>query len=112
MKTGRDDRTLGNLAKVAVDHGLLNVTLHTCEACGFHTVATNRVCPFCKKHLKEQYMKGAPDGVQTTTGSRMIEKLAKSLIVDRENPGFGFPYRGCHTEMWRQMQTLLEYERS
>ncbi len=45
-----DDETLGKLAKVALDQGLLTLKMYTCHDCGYHTVATNRVCPFCKKH--------------------------------------------------------------
>ena len=42
----------------------------------------------------------------------MIARLAKSLIADNEHPGFSFPYRGCHTAMWRQMQALIKYDNS
>ena len=58
------------------------------------------------------YTQGAPDGAQDTAGSRMIARLAKSFIADNEHPGFSFPYRGCHTAMWRQMQTLIKYDNS
>ena len=58
------------------------------------------------------YTQGAPDGAQDTAGSRMIARLAKSIIADNEHPGFSFPYRGCHAALWRQMQTLIEYDNS
>ncbi len=58
------------------------------------------------------YTQGAPDGAQDTAGSRMIARLAKSFSADNEHPGFSFPYRGCHTAMWRQMQTLIKYDNS
>ena len=55
---------------------------------------------------------GAPGGAQETSGSRIVQRLAKSLIADNEHPGFAFPYRGMHTTMWYQMQTLIKYHKS
>ncbi len=52
---------------------------------------------------------GAPGGAQETTGSRIIQRLAKSLIADNECPGFAFPDRGMHSPMWWQMMTLVKY---
>ena len=55
---------------------------------------------------------GAPGGAQETTGSRIRQRLAKSLMADNEHPGFAFPYRGMHSPMWWQMMTLIKYHRS
>ena len=103
-----DIDALGKVAKVVFDQGVLKLNMYVCDDCGYNTVATNRVCPFCKTHLKEMMAPGAPGGAQETTGSRIIQRLAKSLIADNENPGFAFPYRGMHTPMWYQMQTLIK----
>ncbi len=88
---------------------MMNLNMYVCDDCGFNTVATNRLCPFCKRHLKELLAPGVPGGAQETSGSRIIQRLAKSLIADNECPGFAFPYRGMHTPMWKQMTTLIKY---
>ncbi len=104
-----DIEALGKLAKVVFDQGMLKLNMYVCDDCGYNTVATNRLCPFCKRHLKELLASGAPGGAQETTGSRIIRRLAKGLIADNECPGFAFPYRGMHRPMWWQMMTLVKY---
>ena len=103
---------LGKLMKVVHDAGMSSLNMYTCDECGFCTLATNKLCPFCKRHLKELYNPSVPGGTQKTSGSRVIQRLAKSLIADNDCPGFAFPYRGMRSLMWRQMMTLVKYHKS
>ncbi len=107
-----DSVALGKLMKVVHDAGMSSLNMYTCDECGFCTLATNKLCPFCKRHLKELYNPSVPGGTQKASGSRIIQRLAKSLITDNNCPGFAFPYRGMRSLMWRQMMTLVKYHKS
>ena len=102
-----DMKGLGRMMKVVHDAGLSNINMHTCQDCNFYTQATNKLCPFCKRHMKEIHNPYASDGEQAY-GSRAVHRLAKTLIVDNNNPGCAFSYKGEHSLMWRQMTRLLK----
>ena len=42
--------------------------------------------------------------------TRIIQRLAKALITDRNHPGFAFPYRGMHSSTWEQTKSLLKHD--
>ena len=44
--------------------------------------------------------------------TRIIQRLAKSLITDRNHPGFSFPYRGVHSPTWHQTEILLKHDKA
>ena len=96
-----DMDAFGRLSKVVHDSGMSSLNTYTCDECGFCTLATNRLCPFCKRHLKELVNTGVPGGTQRMSGSRIIQRLAKTLITDNDCPGFAFLHRGMHSLMWR-----------
>ncbi len=48
-----DMKDLGKLMKVAHDAGLSSINMHNCQDCDYYTQATNKLCPFCKRHMKE-----------------------------------------------------------
>ena len=107
-----DIKGLGRMMKVVHDAGMSSINMHTCQECNFCTQATNKLCPFCKRHMKDIYNPSVSDGTQASYGSRIIQRLAKSLITDNNHPGCAFPYRGMHSLMWRQMTRLLKYHYS
>jgi hypothetical protein len=106
-----DIKQLGMMMKVAHDAGLSSINMQNCQDCGFHTQATNKLCPFCKRHMREIHNPKAPDEEQAY-GSAAIHRLAKSLIVDNEKPGCAYTYRGGHSLLWRQMRRLLKLHHS
>ena len=80
---------LGRMMKVVHDAGLSNINMHKCQDCDFCTQATNKLCPFCKRHMKEIHNPHVSEEEQAY-GSAAVHRLAKTLIVDNNRPGCAF----------------------
>jgi len=95
-------------------HNLAITTRETCECaqCGYRTSVTNRVCPFCMRHITELAGGSVLEEKSMNGSTRIIQRLAKSMITDRSHPGFSFPYRGVHSPTWHQTQILLKHDRA
>jgi hypothetical protein len=107
-----DEDSYQRMTTTVHDMGITTRETCVCAQCEYRMLATNKICPFCRRHVPE-FAGGKDVAPESMSGStRIIQRLAKSMITDRSRPGFSFPYRGVHSSGWHQTKILLKYDTS
>jgi rubrerythrin len=107
-----DEDSYQQMITTVHDMGIMTRETYECAQCGYRMMATNKICPFCRRHVPE-FACGMITTPQSMSGStRMIQRLAKSMIIDKSRPGFSFPFRGVHSIRWQQIKTLVKLDTS